>query len=412
MSDAVAEARSPALAGKRIVFVLAGQLVGGAERNALELAVDLKRSHAAVVEICALDDRPGEGPAAAARHGIPWRTIRVPWSRGRGRKAGELARAAVALRRLRPDVLISITNLPNVVSGLTWRVAGASLAVWNQEDVLGTTRISRRLFRRALAATPVVVTASRHVRDWLIAEWGARADPDRIHVVYGKVVLAPPHEIRDAWRARLGLAADDVVACMIAHLHAGKDHATALRAWRVVVDRFPGGPARPILLLAGRDAGAEAAVKALAFDLDLRDHVRVLGSVDDISGLLGASDFAVFSSRSEALGRGAVEPMGAGLAVAGTDVPGISEALGDPGRELLAPPGDHEALAGVILRLASDSALRARVGAANAELIRERQSGEATTAIYASLIARALADGGVPRKRSRVPAARVASPPR
>jgi glycosyltransferase involved in cell wall biosynthesis len=390
------------LAGKRIVFVLAGQLLGGAERNALELAIDLKRRHASVVEICALDDRAGEGPAAAARHGIPWRTIRVPWSRGRARKAWELARAVVALRRLRPDVLISTTNLPNVVCGLTWRAAGASLAVWNQEDALGTVRIRRALFRRALAATPLVVTLSHYVRDWLVEEWDA--DPGRIHVIYSKVVLEPPRAGRPAWRARLGLSPEDVVACMIAHLHAGKDHATALRAWRSVVDRFPVGAGRPILLLAGRDAGGEAAVKALAFDLDLRDHVRALGSVDDISGLLGACDFAIFSSRSEGLGRGATEPMAAGLAVAATDVPGIREALGEPGRELLAPPGDDEALAEVILRLATDDALRARVGAANAALIRERQSGAATSEVYASLLAGALGGDAARRRRARAPA--------
>jgi glycosyltransferase involved in cell wall biosynthesis len=82
--------------------------------------------------------------------------------------------------------------------------------------------------------------------------------------------------------------------------------------------------------------------------------------------------------------------MYAGLAVAGTDVPGIREAVGEPGRAFLAPPGDHEALASAVLRLVQDEALRARVGRANAELIRARQSPEATSDVFAELVSTTL----------------------
>ena len=178
---------------------------------------------------------------------------------------------------------------------------------------------------------------------------------------------------------------------MLGHLHSGKDHATLLRAWQLVVEGVvAAGKRAPVLLLAGREAGTHHAVKALAYDLGLRDRVRFLGEVADITGLLEASDFGVFSSRSEALGRGATEPMYAGLAVAATDVPGIREAVGAPGLPFLSAPGDSGSLAATILRLARDSDLRSRVGRENAELIRERQSAKETTAVYAELVARAL----------------------
>ena len=211
------------------------------------------------------------------------------------------------------------------------------------------------MFRRALHSSPLAVTTAFHVREWLAREW--HADPSRIHVIRSEVCLPPAERDRASWRDELGLEEGELAACMLGHLHSGKDHDTLLRAWRLVVDDLAPGGCPPVLLLAGREAGTHHALKALAYDLGLRDRVRFLGEVDDVSGLLEAADLAVFSSRSEALGRGATEPMYAGLAVAATDVPGIREAVGTPGRPFLSAPGDAEGLAKRILQLARDSDL-------------------------------------------------------
>jgi glycosyltransferase involved in cell wall biosynthesis len=176
---------------------------------------------------------------------------------------------------------------------------------------------------------------------------------------------------------------------MLAHFHSGKDHQTLLRAWRRVVDAARDDP-KPVLLLAGRPAGTEHAVKALAFDLDLREHIRFLGDVDDVGGLLRASDIAVFSSSSDLFGRAATEPMRAGLPVVATDIPGIREAVGDDGAAFLAPPGDDGVLAAAILRLVRDPELRERVGNANAELLEARHPAESTSRRYARLLAEKL----------------------
>jgi glycosyltransferase involved in cell wall biosynthesis len=146
-----------------------------------------------------------------------------------------------------------------------------------------------------------------------------------------------------------------------------------------------------VLLLAGRPAGTENAVKALAYDLGLRNHVRFLGDVDDVTGLIGAIELAVLSSRSELFGRAVTEPMRAGLPVVGTDVPGIREAVGDTDGAFLAAPGDAAALADPIVRLARDPLLRARAGKVNAEMMRARHPAEATSHVYAELLAAALA---------------------
>jgi glycosyltransferase involved in cell wall biosynthesis len=376
------------LAGTRIVFVVAGEVLGGAERNAIDLAVRFARIDGATVHILALDRRAGRARTVAAEEGISWTSVPTPWVGSRFARSLSLLRVALALRRLRPDVLLPWTNLPNVVCGLAWRLTGARLCIWNQCDVLGTKRFSQKLFRRALHATPRAVTTAFHARDWLAEEWGFPSE--RVHVIRSEVRLPDAYEGRAEWRARLGIGPDDLAACMLAHLHPGKDHATLLKAWRIVVDRLREEGRTTFLLLAGRLAGSADDVKALAFDLDLRERVRFLGEVADIAGLLSASDLAVFSSRSECLGRGATEPMYAGLAVAATDIPGIREAVGEPGLPFLAAPGDAPGLAEAILSLVRDPALRAQLGTTNAELIRRRQSGETTSRLYAELIATSL----------------------
>ncbi len=382
------ESRPPLLEGRHVVLVLAGEVLGGAERAAVDLAVDLRDREGATVEICALDDRPGAGRRLAAAHEIPWGCLRVPWDGRRVENARSLVRFARRVRRMRPDVLLAVTNLPNAISGLTWRMTGASVFVWTQCDVNGTTRINERLFRYALNGSRLVVTKAEHGRLWLSESFGV--DPERIHVIHEKVDLPPPRETGAVWRDKLGIGPDDFVACMLAHFHRGKDHVTLLRAWRSVVDALASTRLHPTLLLAGRDAGSEDAAKALAFDLDLRGHVCFLGEVTDVSGLLDASDIAVFSSHRELFARGATEPMGAGLPVVGTDIPGIREAVGEQGEPFLAPPGDPDSLAEAIVRLALDPDLRARVGRANAELIRVRHNEDASSHLYATLLADAL----------------------
>ena len=112
-------------------------------------------------------------------------------------------------------------------------------------------------------------------------------------------------------------------------------------------------------------------MKALADELKIADHIYFLGSVKDITGLLSAVDFAVFSSINEGIPNGVLEPMAAGLAVTGTDIPGIRVALGDSMTIWLCPPNDKAFLAENILILAKSSNLRDSIGRLNIERVQK-----------------------------------------
>lgn len=79
---------------------------------------------------------------------------------------------------------------------------------------------------------------------------------------------------------------------------------------------------------------------------------------DEKDALLRSSHLLVMSSRSEGLPMTLLEAMAYGTAVVATRVGGIPELVEDGVSGLLVPPGQPQALADALLRLAADSSLR------------------------------------------------------
>ena len=241
----------------------------------------------------------------------------------------------------------------------------------------------------AVRRVPWFVSNSKAGAEFLTGTLGVPSE--RVRVIHNGIQMAKPRLDRNAWRSKLGLKDDAFVVCMVANLNIYKDHKTLLRAWKFVLDKLESEGRSAVLLLAGRLSSEVEGLKALAFELDLGSAgVRFLGPVDDVSGLLGASDLAVLSSPSEGSPNAILEAMAMGLPAAGTDNPGMREVLGPDGYQFLAPPGDAEALAERILRLATDHSLREKVGAANKLRVAEEFNPRLTCKQMASLIAEGL----------------------
>ncbi|MBE7244684.1 MAG: glycosyltransferase family 4 protein [Actinomycetospora chiangmaiensis] len=89
------------------------------------------------------------------------------------------------------------------------------------------------------------------------------------------------------------------------------------------------------------------------------------GPSADVPGVWAAHHVACLPSRGgEGLPRSLLEAAACGRACLTTDVPGCRDLVRDGGEGLVVPPGDAEALAQALGRLAADPALVARMGAA------------------------------------------------
>ena len=356
------------LKGRRIVFVLGNLELGGAERQALILARYLRDHEQAAVQVWGFN-KTGPVAQTCERHGLESRVIACSFTGSRRQRLLSVLRIRTALGETKPDLLLPYTFGPNVVCGLIWKCTGARACVWNQRDEGIVPYSSPSVGRAARLSSRCIANSAA----------GARFLIDKLHVAEAKVSVirngierVEPETDRRAWRERLAVDDRTFVATMVANLHALKDHATLLFAWRKVVTEFAQRGRPALLVLAGRKDGAYEALSALATDLELNGTVQFAGHVSDVAGLLGASDVSVFSSRSEGCPNAVLESMAAALPVAATDVAGIREVVGPTGAQFLTPVADAGALADVLLKLATDRDLSARAGAANRQRIGER----------------------------------------
>lgn len=344
-------------AGCRLAIVLPGlDGLGGAERQALLLA-RLAREAGANVAVW------GPGPAGSvaqrcAELGIAIEQVDLRLRVRRLRLWLNLRSFAGRLRRWGAQWVAPYTTGPNVFAALAWRRAGVRACIWNQRDE-GQRLGIRPVDFKAVRQVPVLVSNSSHAAQMLVERMHVEAS--RVRVVHNGVDLPPPTRPAAEWRADLQVAAEAPVAVMLANLTPRKDHETLLRAWPRVLQRAP----HSVLVLAGAPGESAAACRELAAGLGVAGQVRFPGAVSDVSGLLGAATLGVFSSRLEGCPNGVLECMAAGLAVAGTDIPGLREALGEEAAPFLAPAGDSGALADRIVALLADPELRVREGGRN-----------------------------------------------
>jgi len=353
------------LTDKRVTIVLPSLELGGSERRALLLARYLVQEQGAQVQVWGFG-QPGRAAELCDEYGILWRIVSLEWPPGRLHKLVSVARYAQALRRARTEIVLPYTYLSNLACGLAWRLAGARVCIWNQTDD-GRTFTGQEAERLAIRLTRTFVSNSHHGASFLVKTLGV--DPNKVTVIYNGVELAEPAADRRTWQQRLGVSQDCLLACMVANLRWPKDHTTLLKAWRQVVDVLREREQEAALVLAGRFDSTHEYLRALAYVLEIDKDVRFLGVVDDISGLLGAVDLGVLSSRSEGCSNSVLEYMAAGLAVAGTDIPGIREAVTPLNHPFLAPPGDAAALARCILELFNDPETRAKLGSAGRQRV-------------------------------------------
>lgn len=309
----------------RVLHVICDLAGGGAERLVLDLCRRSVRAECAVAPL----HRTGALRGAFEEAGVPVLDL----DRRRGRPG---ARAALRLARLSRDFDVVHTHL---WAGDTWGRLGAALA--RHPCVLGTEHNTRAEAawrqRLSVALHPlarVVVCVSEGAAQ-VARQAGVPAD--KLRVVHNGVDLSG---IRP--RLRGGEPLQRVL---------GIGRLAPQKGFDLLADAVAQVPGLSLELLGEGEAGADLA----------RRGARLLGWADDVRPHLERAQVVAVPSRWEGFGLVAVEAMAAGVPVVASDVPGLSEVVGDAA--LRVPAGQVEPLAQALRRLRDEPGLRARLSA-------------------------------------------------
>jgi glycosyltransferase involved in cell wall biosynthesis len=143
------------------------------------------------------------------------------------------------------------------------------------------------------------------------------------------------------------------------------------------------------LVILGEGEGKQA-ILAEAARLGINDRVHLPGAVPDPARVIGLFDIFALSSDSEQFPLSVVEAMAAGLPVAAPAVGDIAQIVSEPNAEFITPPGDEEALAQSLARLAGSAALRETLGEANRVRARAAFDQDKLIATYRRLYSSAM----------------------
>jgi glycosyltransferase involved in cell wall biosynthesis len=195
----------------------------------------------------------------------------------------------------------------------------------------------------------------------------AGVEAEKTHVLYNGVDLRAfrPRPATGYLHRELGLLPDAPLIATIGQIGLRKGQDVFIRAAIALADQLP----RAHWLVVGGRSSEKA--ESRRFEADLHATIgglqqfHFLGVRGDVDCILNELTMLAHPARQEPLGRVLLEAAASGLAVLATDVGGTSEIFPpESGAARLVPPDDSEALAGAIVELAGDAALRARLGAA------------------------------------------------
>lgn len=368
--QASASPGASALTGMRILVVVTSIAAGGAERVAIDFALDWKAHGAEVVIVTVMDSRtPMPHAAELDSMTLAFRGDETSGIMSRiGENIATVSRLRGMIHRFRPDVIVSHVDRTNVLS----------------------------LFAAMGTRYPVVIVEHNHFRRHKIGklwEWlrfAAYPRADRIVTVSRGLIAALPRNlagravaIHNPIRpmAKTEHRAPVVEVAAMGRLVPQKGFDLLIRAFARVVQ------ARPEARLTIWGDGADRkALENMAAELGIADAVRLPGRTTDPSGAFSQAGLFVLPSRYEGFGLVLAEAMSAGLPVVSFDCEsGPSEIVRDGVDGLLVPPEDTAALAAAILQVMGNDDIAGRF-AAHAPAVDKRFDFAKQAALWRDLL--------------------------
>lgn len=354
----------------RIAHIITRMIIGGAQENTLYNCLDLIRLYGDEVVLITGRSLGPEGGLLERGRGGELPVIEVESLRRAihplhdGRALREIRRHLSAFK---PDVVHTHSAKGGIlgrqaawqlgVPAIVHTVHGAPFHPYQPPLVRWLYRICER---HAASRCDRLISVADAMTDIMVA--GGVAEPSKFTTVYSGMEVEPllaADEHRAAMRARFGFTETDVVIVKIARLFHLKGHSDLITAAVDVVKQNP----NVRFLLVG-DGILRRQLEQRIAALGLARHFVFAGLVDpkEIPGHLGAADALVHTSYREGLARALPQALIAGRPAVSYDVDGAREVVIDGETGFLVPPGETDALARAITRLAGDAELRCRLG--------------------------------------------------
>lgn len=313
---------------------------------------------------------------------VPWEGLR---SLGRFRRQARRITGANDA----PDLLHSFCSWPDFAARFFARANPALplLTSLNSMDLCCTGQVQESMGRRALERLTRRPNQTITVCcGLLLQELANRKVPDskvqRIPMGVDGVQCYPISEKSKArFRSLLGVDADVPLLISAGRLDEDGDHDVLIRAMKRVHQEHPSAR----LFIIG-DGPQRQRLEALAQELSLRGHVRLVGQLSAVLGkLYSTADLVVHPVRHEAFSLPVAEAQAAGTPVIAADCSGTPELVRDGETALLFKRGDADDLADKICLLLAEEELREAMGAAAREHVLENFELGETARAYMEL---------------------------
>ena len=362
----------------RVIHIITRLIVGGAQENTVATVLGLRRKCVADVSLISGPTIGPEGSLAAEVSKIPGLLEIVP----------ELVRPVhprqdfLALRRLekilrehKPDIVHTHSGKAGILGRLAARRASVPIIIHtihgpsfgNFQNAAANFIFRAAEKYAARATTHFIVVADAMKTQYLNAGIGA---PEQYTKIFSGFPLEPflaaDNDLQ--LRSQLGIAPDDFVVGKIARLFKLKGHDDLFAVAPGLVRQHP----RIKFLLVG-DGEWRGRFENLAKALGLEKQFIFAGLVPpaEVPKFVGIMDALVHLSLREGLPRALPQALAAARPVVAYDCDGAREICLDGKTGFLVSPGDLTSLKGRLLQLASDAALRERLGRSGRQFVRD-----------------------------------------
>ncbi len=345
----------------KLLFLLPGMVMGGAERHGLDLMRRLRGASYDTSLVIYGRNSTGVMEAIVRAEGAVLLGIK-----GMSRLAGWV-RVCRELRRQDADVIFCVNHSVAVVATVLQRlglIRGKNICIFHTTVLQPNDQKNFPLFQWVARGLDVLVYVSATQQQYWRSR-GLRALRDlRIANGIDLDQFGEPPAPAKVTRASLGLDAQDYVIGIVAGLRPEKNHEELIEALAIL--RNEGLPAK--VLIVGEGA-RRAAIKARTGELGLGDHVIFAGEQADVRPYVRLCDVCVLCSTTESFSLAAMEALALGVPFVSSQVGGMAEIVQPEVNGLLYPSGDPAALAERLARLSRPEAREPMRAAARASLL-------------------------------------------